>query len=169
MTRPRPSCLGSSQPPAAPAGRGGRNRACARPPHLRRCHAPGAPGGLRSGSWGWACARGAPPCAGSSASASAASASATAPAAAAIHCGPGRCSRAPSKRTPRRSRAGKRRPRPRLSTAPWALPPGPASGAPSASLLTASGSSLLRPLGGLASTVPWFCRLTGSNSCPSIF
>lgn len=64
-----------------------------------------APGGLRSGGWGRAWARGAPPCAGASASASAASASAVAAAAAAIHCGPGRPSRAPNERKQRRRRS----------------------------------------------------------------
>lgn len=128
LTRPSPlspqPALGC--PRAAPARRG-RNRAWGGPPHLRRGRAPGAPGGLRSGGWSRAWARGAPPCAGASASASAASAasaSAAAAAAAAIHCGPGRPSRAPSERKPRRRRnpAGEERPRPRPRTAPGPAP-----------------------------------------------
>lgn len=128
---PQPSPL-SPQPalgcPRAAPARRGRNRAWGEPPHLRRGRAPGAPGGLRSGGWGRAWARGAPPCAGASASASAASAasaSAAAAAAAAIHCGPGRPSRAPSERKPRRRRrnpAGEERPRPRLRPAPGPAP-----------------------------------------------
>lgn len=113
--RPPLSALGRNLgcPRAAPAG-GGRDWARGGPSHLRCGRAPGPPGGLRSGSWGRAWARGAPPCASASASASAASAasaSAAVVAAAAIHCGPGRPSRAPRKRTA--LPAGRKRPRPR--------------------------------------------------------